>query len=159
MMTVQVAHAVLIPIVRRVRVVMMIVLQHVAVSVIVQIVRRVRAVTMIVLPAVDVHHRVAQVPVARHLVVVSAIAIRVQVVHVAMMTVQVAHAASMIVRRVRSQMLSVVPMKYVHAQVVAAMTAMQHRATIISKNVGKTKVLHVHHVVRREVVTTMHLSI
>jgi hypothetical protein len=83
------------------------------------------------------------------------IAIRAQVVHVAMTTVQVAHAVSMIDQRVRSQMHSVVPMKFVHAQVVVAMTAMQHRVTIISKNVGVMKAQLVRHVVDREAVTTM----
>jgi hypothetical protein len=132
----------------------MIVHQHVAVSVIAQIVRRVRATMMIVQPVAVVHHLVAQVRVVRRLVVVLVIAIRVQIVHVAMTTVQVAHAVSMIVQRVRSRMLSVVPMKFVHVQAVVAMTAMQLRAMIISKSVGMTKVQHVHHVVVRGVVTT-----
>jgi hypothetical protein len=138
---------------------MMTVHQLVVVLVIVQIVRRVHVVTMIVQPVVDVLHRVAQVLVVRRLVVVSAIAIRVQVVHVAMMIAQVAHAASMTVQRVHSQMRNVVPMKFGHAQVVVAMTAMQHRVTIISKSVGTMKVQHVHRVVDRAVVTTMHQSI
>jgi hypothetical protein len=84
------------------------------------------------------------------------IAIRVQVVLVVMM---IAHAASMTVQRVHSQMRNVVPMKFGHAQVVVAMTAMQHRVTIISKSVGTMKVQHVHRVVDRAVVTTMHQSI
>jgi hypothetical protein len=109
---------------------------------------------MIVQPVAVVHHLVAQVLVVRRLVVVLVIAIRVQVAHVAMMIVQVAHAVSMIVQRDRSRMLNVVPMKFVHVQVVVAMTAMQLRVTIISKNVGMTKVLHVHHVVDRAVVIT-----
>jgi hypothetical protein len=123
----------------------------VVVSVIAQIVRRVRAPMMIVQPVV-----VAQVQVVRLRVAASVIAIRVQVVLVAMTTVQVAHAVSMIVQRVRSQMHSVVPMKFVHAQVAAATTAMQHRVTIISKSVGAMKVQLVRHVVDQEVVTTMH---
>jgi hypothetical protein len=128
----------------------MIVHQHVVVSVIAQIVHHVRVAMMIVQPVV-----VAQVRVVHHLVAVSVIAIRVQVAHVAMTTVQVVHAVSMIVQRVRSQMHSVVPMKFVHAQVVVAMTAMQHRVTIISKNVGVMKAQLVRHVVDREAVTTM----
>jgi hypothetical protein len=72
-----------------------------------------------------------------------------------MTTVQVAHAVSMIVQHVRSRMLNVVPMKFVHAQVAVAMTAMQHRVTIISKSVGMTKVQHVRHVVDQVVVTMM----
>jgi hypothetical protein len=87
-------------------------------------------------------------------VVVLVIAIRVQVAHVVMMIVQVAHAVSMIVQRVRSRMLNVAPMKFVHVQAVVAMTAMQLRATIISKSVGMTKVQHVRRVVDRAVVTT-----
>jgi hypothetical protein len=159
MTTDQVARAVSIQIVRRVRAAVMIVHQHVAVSVIAQIVRRVRATMMIVQPVavvhhLVVHHLVAQVRVVRRLVVVLVIAIRVQVAHVVMMIVQVAHAVSMIVQRVRSRMLSVVPMKFVHVQAVVAMTAMQLRAMIISKSVGMTKVQHVHHVVVRGVVTT-----
>jgi hypothetical protein len=138
---------------------MMIVHQHVVVSEIVQIVRHVRVVMMIVQPVVVVHHLVAQVLVVRRLVVVSAIAIRVQVVHVAMMIAQVAHAVSMTVQRVRKPMRNVAPIKFGHAQVVVAMTAMQHRVTIISKSVGTMKVQHVHRVVDRAVVTTMHQSI
>jgi hypothetical protein len=106
---------------------------------------------MIVQPVVDVLHRVV-----RRLVVVSAIAIRVQVVLVVMMIV---HAVSMIVQRVRKPMRNVAPIKFGHAQVVVAMTAMQHRVTIISKSVGTMKVQHVHRVVDRAVVTTMHQSI
>jgi hypothetical protein len=113
----------------------------------------------IVQPVVVVHHLVAQVLVVRRLVVVSAIAIRVQVVHVAMMIAQVAHAVSMTVQRVRKPMRNVAPIKFGHAQVVVAMTAMQHRVTIISKSVGTMKVQHVHRVVDRAVVTTMHQSI
>jgi hypothetical protein len=137
----------------------MIVHQHVVVSVIAQIVRRVRAVKMIVQPVAVVRHLVVQVRVVHHLVAVSVIAIRVQVVHVAMTTVQVAHAVSMTVQRVRSQMRNVVPMKFVHARVAVAMTAMQHHVTIISKNVGTMKVQLVRHVVDREAVTTMRQSI
>jgi hypothetical protein len=159
MMIVQVVHAVLTQIVRHVRVVMMIVHQHVVVSEIVQIVRHVRVAMTIVQPVVVVHHLVAQVLVVRRLVVVSAIAIRVQVVHVAMMIAQVAHAVSMTVQRVRKPMRNVAPIKFGHAQVVVAMTAMQHRVTIISKSVGTMKVQHVHRVVDRAVVTTMHQSI
>jgi hypothetical protein len=122
--------------------------------VIAQIVRRVRAAVMIVLQAA-----VVQVRVVHHLVAASVIAIRVQVAHVEMTTVQVAHAVSMTVQRARSQMHSVVPMKFVHAQVAAAMTAMQHRVMIISKSVGAMKVQLVPHVVDQEVVTTMHQSI
>jgi hypothetical protein len=133
---------------------MMTVHQLVVVLVIVQIVRRVHVVTMIVQPVVDVLHRVV-----RQQAVVLVIAIRVLVVHVAMMIAQVAHAASMIVQRVHSQMRNVVPMKFVHAQVVVAMTAMQHRVTIISKSVGMMRVQHVRRVVDRAVVTTMHQSI
>jgi hypothetical protein len=132
----------------------MIVHQHVVVSVIDQIVRRVRVVMMIVQPVV-----VAQVRVVRLRVAVSVIAIRVQVVLVAMTIVQVAHAVSMTVQRVRSQMRNVVPMKSVHAQVAVAMTAMQHRVTIISKSVGTMRVQLVHHAVDREAVTTMRQSI
>jgi hypothetical protein len=130
---------------------MMTVHQLVVVLVIVQIVRRVHVVTMIVQPVVDVLHRVV-----RQQAVVLVIAIRVQVVLVVMM---IAHAASMTVQRVHSQMRNVVPMKFGHAQVVVAMTAMQHRVTIISKSVGTMKVQHVHRVVDRAVVTTMHQSI
>jgi hypothetical protein len=154
MMTVQVAHAVSIPIVRRVRVVMMIVHQRVAVSEIVQIVRHARAAMTIVQPVVA-----AQVPVVHHRVVASVIAIRVQVVHVAMMIVRVAHVVSMIVQRARKPMRSVVPIRCVHAQVADVTIAMQHRATIINKSVGMMKVQHVHHVVDRVVVTTMLQSI
>jgi hypothetical protein len=114
---------------------------------------------MIVQPVVDVLHRVAQVLVVRRLVVVSAIAIRVQVVRAVVTIVQVAHAASMTVQRVRKPMRNVAPIKFGHAQVVVAMTAMQHRVTIISKSVGTMKVQHVHRVVDRAVVTTMHQSI
>jgi hypothetical protein len=92
-------------------------------------------------------------------VVALVIAIRVQVVHVAMMIVQVAHAVSMTVQRVHSQMRNVVLMKFVHAQVVVAMTAMQHHVTIISKSVGTMKVQHARRVVDRVVVTTMPQSI
>jgi hypothetical protein len=137
----------------------MIVHQHVVVSVIAQIVRRVRAVKMIVQPVAVVRHLVVLVRVVHHLVVVSVIVIRVQVVLVAMTIVQVAHAVSMTVQRVRSQMRNVVPMKSVHAQVAVAMTAMQHRATIINKSVGAMKAQLVRHVVNREAVTTMRQSI
>jgi hypothetical protein len=118
--------------------------------VIVQIAHHVRVAMTIVQPVV-----VAQVRVVHHLVVASVIAIRVQVAHVVMTTVQVAHAVSMIVQRDRSQMHSVAPMKFVHAQVAVAMTATRHRVTIISKNVGAMKVRLVRHVVDREAVTTM----
>ena len=156
MMIVQVAHAVLIQIVRRVRAAVMIVHQHVDVSVIAQIVRRVRAPMMIVQQVAVVRQLVVQVRVVHHLVAASVIAIRVQVAHVVMMIVQVAHAVSMIVQRVRSQMRNVALMKFVHAQVAVAMTAMQHRVMIISKSVGAMKVQLVRHVVDQEVVTTMH---
>jgi hypothetical protein len=109
---------------------------------------------MIVQPVVA-----AQVPVVRHRVVASVIAIRVQVVHVAMMIVQVAHAVSMTVQHVHKPMRSVAPIKFVHAQVADAMIAMQHRATIINKSVGTMKVQHVHHDVDRVVVTTTLQSI
>jgi hypothetical protein len=149
MMTVQVAHVVSIPIVRRVRVVMMIVHQHVVVSEIAQIVRRVRVVMTTVQPVEVVHH----------LAVALEIAIRVQVVHVAMMTVRVAHAVLMIVQHVLKPMRSVAPIKFVHAQVAVVMIAMQHRVTITNKSVGRTKVQHEHRVVDRAVVTTMLQSI
>jgi hypothetical protein len=154
MMTVQVVHAVLILIVRRVLGVMMIVRQHAVVLVIAQIVRHVRVAMMIVQPVV-----VVQVPVVRHLVVVSVIAIRVQVVRVAMMIVQVAHAVSMIVQHDHKQTRNVAPIKFVPALADDAMIVMQHRAMITSKSVGMMKVQHVHHVVDRVVVTTMLQSI
>jgi hypothetical protein len=65
----------------------------------------------------------------------------------------------MIVQRVHKLMRSVVPIRYVHAQVVVAMIAMQHHVTIISKNVGTMKVQHVRRAVDRVAVTTMHQSI
>jgi hypothetical protein len=161
MMIVQVAHAVLIlivlqhvaalMIVQGVRVVMMTVHQHVVGSVIVPIVRHVHAVMMIVQPVVVVRHRVVH-----QQVVALVIAIRVQVVRVVMMIV---HAVLMIVQRVRKPMRSVVPIRYVHALVVAAMIVMLHRVTIISKSVGTMRVQLVRHAVDRVAVTTMHQSI
>jgi hypothetical protein len=143
MMTAQVAHAVSILIVRRARVVMMIVQQRVVVSEIAQIVRRARVVMTIV------HKRV----------VVSEIAQIVRHVRVVMMTVRVGHAVLMIVQHALKPMRSVAPIKFVHAQVAVETIAMQHRATITNKSVGRTKVQHEHRVVDRAVVTTTLQSI
>ena len=101
------------------------------------------------------HVRVVMMTVHQH-VVASVIVPIVQVVRVVMMIV---HAVLMIVQRVRKPMRSVVPIKFVHAQVAVATIAMQHRVTIISKSVGTMKVQHVRHAVDRAAVTTMHQSI
>jgi hypothetical protein len=130
---------------------MMIVHLRVVALVIVPIVQVVRVAMMIVRPVVVVRHRVVH-----HQVVALVIAIHVQVVRVVMMIV---HAVLMIVQRVHKPMRSVVPIKFVHAQVVVAMIAMQHHVTIISKSVGTMKVQLVRHAVDRVAVTTMHQSI
>jgi hypothetical protein len=154
MMTVRVVRAVSIPIVRRVRVAMMTDQQLAVVSVIVRNAQVVRVVMMTALRVV-----VVRLLVVLQVVAVSLIAMTVQVVRVVMMIVQVVRAALTIVQHVLKLTRNVVPIKFVHAQVVVATIVMRHHAMITKLSVGKTKAQREHHVVERVAVTTMLQSV